>query len=154
MRCCPLFLLCLVSLLCRGCLFCCCFSCFILVVLLCCLCLCYVVSCFGERFCFDVGGRDVVVLICRCSFLLKWLLFLSWVFCCCRCVVGLLLCLLSFFVLPLLLLSCWLVRVVSVGVLLFTVLLDVFVGLLLVLNVVLCFFCVLFVDLLLLRCCG
>ena len=56
-------------------------------------------------------------------------------------------------VLPLLVLSCWLVRVVSVGVLSSTVLLDYCVGLLVLFNVVLCF-CVLFVDLLLLRCCG
>ena len=55
-------------------------------------------------------------------------------------------------VLPLLLLSCWLVRVASFGVLLLTVLLDDVVGLLVLFNVVWCF-CVLFVHLLL-RCCG
>ena len=40
--------------------------------------------------CFVVGGHDVVDLMCRCLFLLSWLSFLSCVFCCCRCVVGLL----------------------------------------------------------------
>ena len=45
-------------------------------------------------------------------------------------------------VLSLLLLSCWLVRVVNVGVLPLTVLLDDVVGLLVLINVVLCFLCV------------
>ena len=50
-------------------------------------------------------------------------------------------------VLPLLLLSCWLVRVVNVGVLLLTVLFGVFDGLLVLFNVV--FFCVFFLVLVL-----
>ena len=47
-------------------------------------------------FCFVVGGHGAIVLVCRCLLSLSWLLFLSWVFCCCRCVVELLLCLLLF----------------------------------------------------------
>ena len=81
-----------------------------------------------------------VILALSCVLLLRCVV--SLVFCCCRCVVGLLLCLLLFLVLPLLLLSCWLVRVVTVGVLLLTVLLDDVVGLLELFNVVLCFVCV------------
>ena len=60
-------------------------------------------------------------------------------------------------VLPLLLLGCWLVRVVNIGVLLLTMLLDDFVGLRVLFNVVLCFlyiYIMRFVGLLLLRCCG